>query len=171
MIHLFLPFCRSKYNILLHLYIDIQVNYSNNVILYSIHRINIYIYTPTNRYTTTIYKCKKICEEGAQQLLLDTQSLKQIFTQLRSFTHADDDDDDGNNNNNHTVIISNSKRMDAYTKVVVREIGKAEAILKLVQTPSFRLIESLPVIWPAATESDFIDLMNLKGIKKNEQDN
>ena len=169
MIHLFLPFCRSKYNILLHLYIDIQVNYSNNVILYSIHRINIYIYTPTNRYTTTIYKCKKICEEGAQQLLLDTQSLKQIFTQLRSFTHADDDDDDGNNN--HTVIISNSKRMDAYTKVVVREIGKAEAILKLVQTPSFRLIESLPVIWPAATESDFIDLMNLKGIKKNEQDN
>ena len=60
--------------------------------------------------------------------------------------------------------------MDAYTKVVVREIGKAEAILKLVQTPTFRLVESLPVIWPAATESDLIDLMNLKGIKKSEQD-
>ena len=67
-------------------------------------------------------------------------------------------------------ITASSKRIDAYTKVVLREIGKAEAILKLVQTPSYRLVESLPVIWPAATESDLVDLMNLKGIKKSDQD-
>ena len=99
---------------------------------------------------------------------MDTQSLKQIFTQLRDFNTADSDDDDNNKSNN--VAITNSKRMDAHTKVVVREIGKAEAILKLVQTPSFRLVESLPVIWPAATQRDLIDLMQLKGIKKTEQE-
>jgi hypothetical protein len=97
-------------------------------------------------------------------LLLDTQSLKQIFTQLRNFTNSEEDDDD------NTRVNTAPQRMDAYTKVVAREIGKVEAILKLVQTPTFRLVESLPVIWPAATESDLIDLMNLKGIKKSEQD-
>ena len=111
-------------------------------------------------YTKYLHKCRSISELGAQQLLLDTQSLKTMMSELRTLGLEDTGVD---------TADGQPRRMDAFCKVVYREIGKAEGLLKLVGTPTFRLAESFPLLWPGASEQDLRSLMELKGIKKKEQ--
>eukprot|EP00927_Polykrikos_kofoidii_P077454 TRINITY_DN74395_c0_g1_i1.p1 TRINITY_DN74395_c0_g1~~TRINITY_DN74395_c0_g1_i1.p1 ORF type:complete len:824 (+),score=128.80 TRINITY_DN74395_c0_g1_i1:61-2472(+) len=69
------------------------------------------------RFIAEIYKCKKISEQGAQQLLLDTSFIKQTLLEA-------------------PVTASGGKPMQtAYSNYVLREMGKAETMLKILSSP------------------------------------
>lgn len=68
------------------------------------------------RYIDEIYKCKKISEQGAQQLLLDTALIKTTLLET-------------------PVIAGNGRQMQtAYSNFVLREMGRAERILKVLSS-------------------------------------
>ena len=70
------------------------------------------------RFISSLYKCKPITTVGAEQLLLDTHSLKTILLELPSIASQ-----------------VARKAPSSYTKIVVKGMTKAEMLLKVVMTP------------------------------------
>lgn len=69
------------------------------------------------RFVADIYKCRKISERGAQQLLLDTALIKTTLLEA-------------------PVIAGRGRPMKmAYSNYVLREMGRAENILKVLSSP------------------------------------
>ncbi|OLP83879.1 Vacuolar protein sorting-associated protein 53 A [Symbiodinium microadriaticum] len=69
------------------------------------------------RFVTEVHKCRKISEKGAQQLLLDTALIKTTLLEA-------------------PVIAGQGRQMPtAYSNYVLREMGKAEIILKVLSSP------------------------------------
>lgn len=69
------------------------------------------------RFIEEIYKCGKISEQGAQQLLLDTSLLKTTLLEA-------------------PVIAGKGQQMPtAYSNYVLREMGRAETKLKVLSSP------------------------------------
>jgi len=69
------------------------------------------------RFIAEIYRCKKISEQGAQQLLLDTSSIKTSLLEV-------------------PVIAGKGRQLPtAYSNYVLREMGRAETMLKVLGSP------------------------------------
>lgn len=69
------------------------------------------------RFITELYKCRKISEQGAQQLLLDTALIKTTLLEA-------------------PVIAGKGRQMQtAYSNYVLREMGRAESMLKVLGSP------------------------------------
>lgn len=69
------------------------------------------------RFIAEIYKCGKISEQGAQQLLLDTALIKTTLLEA-------------------PVIAGKGRPMQtAYSNYVLREMGRAETMLKVLSSP------------------------------------
>eukprot|EP00931_Biecheleriopsis_adriatica_P034116 TRINITY_DN1973_c0_g1_i3.p1 TRINITY_DN1973_c0_g1~~TRINITY_DN1973_c0_g1_i3.p1 ORF type:complete len:845 (-),score=210.09 TRINITY_DN1973_c0_g1_i3:73-2607(-) len=70
------------------------------------------------RFVAEIYKCRKISEQGAQQLLLDTALIKTTLLEA-------------------PIIASHGRGQmpTAYSNYVLREMGRAETILKVLSSP------------------------------------
>jgi hypothetical protein len=70
-----------------------------------------------SRFISEIYRCRKISEQGAQQLLLDTSLIKTTLLEA-------------------PVVAGNGRQMSAvYSNYVVREMGRAETMLKVLGSP------------------------------------
>ena len=69
------------------------------------------------QFVLALHRCKRIGDVGAQQLLLDTYGIKTLFLGLRSLGEEEED--------------AGTRRMDPYTKRVLREVSKAESLLKV----------------------------------------
>ncbi|KAL1528081.1 hypothetical protein AB1Y20_009447 [Prymnesium parvum] len=95
-----------------------------------------------------IYRCKRIGEVGAQQMQVDVGTLKQTLLDLPSLGQA---------------VATNS-----YNKMVAHEIGKAEQVLKLVQTPEELLQVTISEMRSTGFEPDLHKILELKGLKKAE---
>ena len=70
------------------------------------------------RFISSLHKCKPIGTVGAEQLLLDTHSLKTVLLNLPSVSSQ-----------------VARKAPSSYTKIVVKGMTKAEMLLKVVMTP------------------------------------
>lgn len=69
------------------------------------------------RFISEMFKCRKISEQGAQQLLLDTALIKTTLLEA-------------------PVIAGKGRQMQtAYSNYVLREMGRAEAMLKVLGAP------------------------------------
>jgi hypothetical protein len=69
------------------------------------------------RFINEIFRCKKISEQGAQQLLLDTSSIKTSLLEV-------------------PVIAGKGRQLPtAYSNYVLREMGRAETMLKVLGSP------------------------------------
>jgi len=69
------------------------------------------------RFIREIYKCGKISEQGAQQLLLDTALIKATLLEA-------------------PVVAGKGQKMQtAYSNYVLREMGRAETMLKVLSSP------------------------------------
>lgn len=69
------------------------------------------------RYLEELFKCKKISEQGAQQLLFDTTLIKTTLLEV-------------------PVVAGNGGKMQtAYSNYVLREMGRAEAMMKVLASP------------------------------------
>jgi hypothetical protein len=56
-----------------------------------------------------------------------------------------------------------------YVKLVSREMGKAEALLKVILSPVEGLCDTFRALLPDSPTADFKTVLDLKGLKKSEQ--
>ena len=59
--------------------------------------------------------------------------------------------------------------IDTYRKLVGKEIGGVEVLLKLVGTPLDRLKDSFQLLLPTGTREDLVQILDMKGMKQAEQ--
>ncbi|XP_047142430.1 vacuolar protein sorting-associated protein 53 homolog isoform X1 [Hydra vulgaris] len=107
------------------------------------------------RYINNIYKCKPISTVGAEQLLLDTHSIKTVLLDLPTLSSA-----------------IQRKPPASFTKVVNKGMTKAEMILKIVMsshTTQVSFVESYIKLLADADTSNFQKLLDMKGLKRSEQ--
>lgn len=115
----------------------------------------------TSLYYDHVVRLKRVNEPGSQQLLLDVYNLKTLFLRLPVLEESD-------------VKRGVPKKQGSsiapamYTKLVQKQFGRIETLLKLVGTPVELLIDNFKSIgYGTATELHIV--MNLKGIKRPEQ--
>lgn len=120
---------------------------------YFVQFCNKFITLFTHKYITNLFKCKLLSQGGAEQLLLDTHTLKKVLINLPCY-----------NSDIRTAPAS-------YTKAAIKGMSKAEMVLKVVLVPhnvvnSF--IESYFKLLPESNAVEFQRILEVKGIKKNE---
>ena len=108
------------------------------------------------RYLDVILKQRRISEIGTQQLLLDTYNIKTLLLQLENLGLSSDND-------------AKSNPSSTFVKLVNSRITNIETILKLISTPEELLLERFKIMWPEGQASDLQIVMNLKDMKKSEQ--
>jgi len=122
----------------------------------------------TNAFYNTIVRQKRISESGTQQLLLDVYNLKTLLLKVPVLEASSSN----NNNSSPQKVGSTSTSTIApamYTKTVTKQFQRIEILLKLVGTPADLLIDVFRVQWPDGSAFDLQSVMNLKGMKRNEQ--
>lgn len=103
----------------------------------------------------TIHKCKPISEVGTEQMLLDTHALKTSLMDLPNFGNPEP-----------TSVPS------TYTKLVAKNMQKAEMLLKCILSPldpPDALVDNYLLIYADNNLANFMRVLELKGIKKAEQ--
>lgn len=107
------------------------------------------------KFITHLFKCKPISMVGAEQLLLDTHSLKMILLDLPSIG---------------SQVVR--KAPASYTKIVVKGMTRAEMILKVVMAPHEPLVvfvdNYIKLLTDCNTET-FQKILDMKGLKRSEQ--
>lgn len=101
-----------------------------------------------------IYDCKQISEIGAEQLLLDIAAMKSIIVDMPSLTNARGG--------------ASKPVPPRYSKSVIKDIAKAEKILKVVLSAPAALDVTFVQLLPKGTEQLFTRLLNIKGIPRSE---
>ncbi|KAI5941041.1 vacuolar protein sorting-associated protein 53 homolog [Manis javanica] len=107
------------------------------------------------KFITHLFKCKPISMVGAEQLLLDTHSLKMVLLDLPSIG---------------SQVVR--KAPASYTKIVVKGMTRAEMILKVVMAPHEPLVvfvdNYIKLLSDCNTET-FQKILDMKGLKRSEQ--
>lgn len=109
------------------------------------------------KFVQNVFKCKPISTLGAEQLLLDTHMLKEELLTLLSV---------GSQINRQAPL--------PYTKVVTKNMSKAEMIIKVVMRPlepPSSFVDHFNKLLPDSQLSDFHKVLEMKGVKKQEQTN
>ena len=107
------------------------------------------------RFISSLYKCKPIGTVGAEQLLLDTHSLKTVLLDLPSVSSQ-----------------VSRKAPSSYTKIVVKGMTKAEMLLKVVMTPHEpnSAFVSACIKLLVDLDSDTVQkILDMKGLRRMEQ--
>ncbi|CAO3653139.1 unnamed protein product [Cunninghamella echinulata] len=108
-----------------------------------------------NKYVINIFKCKMISEIGAEQMLLDTHSIKTLLMDIPSMGSE-----------------GSTSAPTSYGKIVNRGISKSEMILKTVMTPTEPMegyVENYLFLIADQHMNNFTRLLDLKGIRKLDQ--
>lgn len=110
------------------------------------------------KFINALYKCKSVSTVGAEQLLLDTHSLKTVLLDLPSIGSA-----------------VSRKAPASYTKIVVKGMTRAEMILKVVMAPAGdanslkAFVENYIKLLADPDATNFQKVLDLKGLKRNDQ--
>lgn len=107
-------------------------------------------------FITHLYKCKPISTIAAEQLLLDTHSLKSVLIELPTLGAA-----------------VTRKAPASYTKLVNTGMEKAELIVKIVMSPHDHAEEFvshyLSIMHGDNDTNNFHKILEMKGLRKSEQ--
>lgn len=93
------------------------------------------------KLVTSIYKCKRIGEFGAQQILLDCFELK-------------------------TKLLTLQPKNSSFSTIVNRLFHKTEGLLKILSSPAERVQENYFALIENPNQQDFEKLLNIMGLKK-----
>ncbi|OAD79695.1 hypothetical protein PHYBLDRAFT_27506 [Phycomyces blakesleeanus NRRL 1555(-)] len=107
------------------------------------------------KYISNIFKCKPISEIGAEQMLLDTHTIKTVLMDI-PFMRPE----------------GSMTAPTSYVKLVNRGISKAETILKTIMTPvdpPEGYVDNYIFLIGDGHTGNFARLLDLKGLKKVEQ--
>lgn len=119
----------------------------------------------TAAYYDNLIRLKRISDPGTQQLLLDNYNLKTLFLKLPVL----EEPGSGSLASKKAVGAGSTIAPAMYTKVVQKQFGKIETLLKLVGTPIDLLIDNFRVQWVGGTALDLQIVMSVKGMKRTEQ--
>jgi len=100
------------------------------------------------KFVNALYRCKPVSTVGAEQLLLDTHSLKTVLQDLPSLG---------------SQIVR--KAPASYTKIVIKGMTKAEMILKVVMSPHEPMsvfVDSYIKLLPETDITDFQKILEMK---------
>ncbi|KAG0584269.1 hypothetical protein M758_3G197500 [Ceratodon purpureus] len=101
------------------------------------------------RFYNNIFKCKRISETGAQQMLLDTHAVKTLLLEVPS-------------------LGGQASTPTGYTKYVAREMSKAEHLLKVILSPMEAIADTYRALLPEGSGADFLRILDLKGVKRTD---
>ncbi|XP_061219586.1 vacuolar protein sorting-associated protein 53 homolog isoform X3 [Neopsephotus bourkii] len=107
------------------------------------------------KFINHLFKCKPISMVGAEQLLLDTHSLKMVLLDLPSIG---------------SQVVR--KAPASYTKIVVKGMTRAEMILKVVMAPHELpavFVENYIKLLADFSTDTFQKILDMKGLKRSEQ--
>ncbi|XP_069768110.1 vacuolar protein sorting-associated protein 53 homolog isoform X5 [Narcine bancroftii] len=107
------------------------------------------------KFINHLFKCKPISMVGAEQLLLDTHSLKTVLLDLPSIG---------------SQVVR--KAPASYTKIVVKGMTRAEMILKVVMAPheaSVVFVDNYIKLLADCSTDTFQKVLDMKGLKRSEQ--
>ncbi|KAH9498665.1 Vacuolar protein sorting-associated protein 53 [Bulinus truncatus] len=107
------------------------------------------------KFIGTLYKCRPTNTVAAEQLLLDTHSLKTVLLELPGLGSQ-----------------VSRKAPASYTKIVVKGMTKAEMILKVVMSPHLPAQEFVDNFIRLLTDSDINDfqrVLEMKGVRRGDQ--
>ncbi|XP_070591512.1 vacuolar protein sorting-associated protein 53 homolog isoform X1 [Erythrolamprus reginae] len=107
------------------------------------------------KFINHLFKCKPISMVGAEQLLLDTHSLKMVLLDLPSIG---------------SQVVR--KAPASYTKIVVKGMTRAEMILKVVMAPHeppVIFVDNYIKLLSDCTIDTFQKILEMKGLKRSEQ--
>jgi vacuolar protein sorting-associated protein 53 len=124
--------------------------------------------TFSSAYLNAIIRVKRIGETATQQLLLDAYNLKTAMLKLPVVEATPHSPLRGSSSN---AAAATSIAPAMYTKMVTKNFKRIETLLKLVGTPTNMLVDVFRVQWPGGSALDLQTIMNLKGLKRNEQAN
>jgi len=110
-----------------------------------------------------IYKCKRISEVGAEQLLLDMTQVKTVLLSLQSIPSSSASGENIQPQSKTELATSR------YTKYTKKEMLHVEQLLKVLITPQVGLVHSFKNLLADSSEANFTRIMDLKGIKKSDQ--
>ena len=109
-------------------------------------------------YRAALDRRQKFSDAGAQQFLLDAHAVRTMLVDLPSMgTGGGGARDSGGGGGG-----------GAYARLVAREMGAVEALLKIVLSPREGLAETFEALLPKASLSDFLAVCELKGMTKPE---
>jgi hypothetical protein len=103
------------------------------------------------KYIESIFKCKKVSQTGAQQLSLDTVALRSTCLHIPQFGSTE------------------AKKNRVFERYVNKEMGRAEAILKVVVSPTEFLIMTFKQLINPPKMDVLAKIFVLRGLKKSEQ--
>ncbi|XP_047246548.1 vacuolar protein sorting-associated protein 53 homolog isoform X2 [Girardinichthys multiradiatus] len=107
------------------------------------------------KFINHLFRCKPISMVGAEQLLLDTHSLKTVLLDLPSIG---------------SQVLR--KAPASYTKIVVKGMTRAEMILKVVMAPhepSVVFVDNYIKLLVDGNPETFQKILDMKGLKRSEQ--
>ncbi|XP_064021917.1 vacuolar protein sorting-associated protein 53 homolog isoform X3 [Pogoniulus pusillus] len=107
------------------------------------------------KFINHLFKCKPISMVGAEQLLLDTHSLKMVLLDLPSIG---------------SQVVR--KAPASYTKIVVKGMTRAEMILKVVMAPhepQVVFVDNYIKLLVDCSTDTFQKILDMKGVKRSEQ--
>uniref|UniRef100_A0A3Q3FYG1 Vacuolar protein sorting-associated protein 53 homolog n=1 Tax=Labrus bergylta TaxID=56723 RepID=A0A3Q3FYG1_9LABR len=107
------------------------------------------------KFINHLFRCKPISMVGAEQLLLDTHSLKTVLLDLPSIGSQ-----------------VNRKAPASYTKIVVKGMTRAEMILKVVMAPHeppVVFVDNYIKLLADGNPETFQKILDMKGLKRSEQ--
>jgi hypothetical protein len=123
----------------------------------------------TKSYYESLIRQKRISESGTQQLLLDVYNIKTLLLKLPVIETK------AAVGNSVPSMMMQSRPAGStiapaiYTKMVTKQFARIEILLKLVGTPSELLIDVFKAQWSGGSALDLQTVMNLKGMKRQEQ--
>uniref|UniRef100_A0A3Q1JCX9 Vacuolar protein sorting-associated protein 53 homolog n=1 Tax=Anabas testudineus TaxID=64144 RepID=A0A3Q1JCX9_ANATE len=107
------------------------------------------------KFINHLFRCKPISMVGAEQLLLDTHSLKTVLLDLPSIG---------------SQVLR--KAPASYTKIVVKAMTRAEMILKVVMAPHeppVVFVDNYIKLLADGNPETFQKILDMKGLKRSEQ--
>jgi len=113
------------------------------------------------KFINVLYRCKLTLSDGSnnvlgcEQLLLDTHSLKTALLELPSVGSS-----------------VNRKAPTSYTKVVVKDMTRAEMIIKVVMTPvqpPAHFTQQVLKLLPDITIAEYQKILDMKAVKRTDQ--
>ncbi|XP_062408052.1 vacuolar protein sorting-associated protein 53 homolog isoform X2 [Sardina pilchardus] len=107
------------------------------------------------KFINHLFRCKPISMVGAEQLLLDTHSLKTVLLDLPSIG---------------SQVVR--KAPASYTKIVVKGMTRAEMILKVIMAPhepAVIFVDNYIKLLADGNPETFQKILDMKGLKRSEQ--
>eukprot|EP00042_Codosiga_hollandica_P036716 m.283634 g.283634 ORF g.283634 m.283634 type:complete len:909 (-) comp54952_c0_seq1:102-2828(-) len=102
----------------------------------------------------SLYKCRNVAGVGAEQMLLDMQSIRALLVDVPTIESTD-----------------KSKAQTNYVRFVTKSMSKAEMIAKVIMTPHEDpqlFVEDFHLKLPDETLATFQKMLEMKGLKRSE---